>query len=27
MKNTGHGFFWEASWDVVALLRKFFHAI
>jgi pimeloyl-ACP methyl ester carboxylesterase len=27
MKNTGHGFFWEASWDVVALLRKFFHAL
>jgi 3-oxoadipate enol-lactonase len=27
MKDTGHGFFWEASGDVVALLRQFFHAI
>ncbi len=27
MKNTGHGFFWEASREVIALLRKFFYAI
>jgi len=27
LTNTGHGFFWEAPWDVAALLHKFFHAI
>ena len=27
MQNTGHGFFWEASRDVVAVLRQFFHAL
>ena len=27
LKNTGHGFFWEAPEDVVTLLHKFFHAV
>jgi len=27
LTHTGHGFFWEAPWDVAALLHKFFHAI
>ena len=27
MKNTGHGFFWEASREVTALLRQFCHAL
>ena len=27
LTNTGHGFFWEAPWDVVTLLHTFFHAI
>jgi pimeloyl-ACP methyl ester carboxylesterase len=26
LKDTGHGFFWEAPEDVVALLHKFLYA-
>lgn len=27
VKDMGHGFFWEASGEVIALLRQFFHPI
>ena len=27
LTHTGHGFFWEAAWDVVTLLHTFFHAL
>jgi pimeloyl-ACP methyl ester carboxylesterase len=27
LAHTGHGFFWEAPWDVVALLHKFCYAL